>query len=118
MDHQWIPIEMEEEAWTGQSAASDKQMYSGARDNDGYVRRWEGERWYREGCGWFGGQIVMVMVEWWHGGGRKTWMSILYAFAGLFQAKTPRATRIPVPARHVDRSAVIEVGGRGGVCVS
>lgn len=32
-----------------------------------------------------------------------------------FQAKTPRATRIPVPARHVDRSAVIEVGG---VCVS
>lgn len=28
-----------------------------------------------------------------------------------FQAKTPRATRIPVPARHVDRSAVIEVGG-------
>lgn len=35
---------MEEEAWTGRSAASDKQMYSGARDNDGYVRRWEGER--------------------------------------------------------------------------
>jgi len=73
-----------------------------------------GGKWYREGCGWFGGQIVMVMVEWWYGGGRKTWMSILYAFAGLFQAKTPRATRIPVPARHVDHSAVIEVGG---VCV-
>ena len=35
-----------------------------------------------------------------------------------FPGEDPKATRIPVPARHVDRSAVIEVGGRGGVCVS